>query len=151
MVPGEGIGYFTRELNSQAARFVPRSSTLGRLKRATGTFYLLLRKSPLCSILKHNEKKTYKSKSSFHGAWGGNRTLNPLRAQDFKSCAYTSSATQAGGASGNRTRASRFCRPQRYHFAIAPLLGRGSGNRPAPRSVWLSQTPLSKVYCFKSY
>ena len=29
------------------------------------------------------------------GAWGGNRTLNPLRAQDFKSCAYTSSATQA--------------------------------------------------------
>src|SRR3989344_5021349 len=30
-----------------------------------------------------------------YGAWGGTRTLNPLRAQDFKSCAYTSSATQA--------------------------------------------------------
>src|SRR3989344_4659878 len=24
------------------------------------------------------------------------------------------------GADGNRTRASRFCRPQRYHFATAP-------------------------------
>ncbi len=25
-----------------------------------------------------------------------------------------------GGVSGNRTRACRFCRPKRYHFAITP-------------------------------
>lgn len=28
----------------------------------------------------------------------------------------------SGGAGGNRTRASRFCRPQRFHFATAPKL-----------------------------
>src|SRR6185503_16183121 len=45
--------------------------------------------------LKYSYLKKTPTIGVFFGAWGGNRTLNPLRAQDFKSCAYTSSATQA--------------------------------------------------------
>ncbi len=57
----------------------------------------------------------------FFGAWGGNRTLNPLRAWDFKSHAYASSATQAiWRRRPELNRCKGFCRPVPNHSATTP-------------------------------
>ncbi len=49
-------------------------------------------------------------------------TTEPLAQNRVSERCFTDKlAAQSGGAEGNRTLASRFCRPQRFHFATAPI------------------------------